>query len=49
MKKKIMKNTYYPTFNEFWKAIIEFCGNFEKYIPEIKTIMSQKFQILKAA
>lgn len=49
MKKKIMKNTYYPTFNDFWKAIIEFCGNLEKYMPEIKTIMSQKFQILEAA
>lgn len=49
MKKKIMKNTYYPTFKDFWKAIIEFCRTFDQYTDEIKTIMSQKFQILKAA
>ncbi len=48
MKKKIMKNIYYPTFENFWNAIINFCGDFDKYYDEVKTIMNQKFQILKA-
>ena len=49
MKKKIMKNTYYPTFKLFWNAIINFCGDFDNYRDEVKTIMNQKFQILTAA
>lgn len=49
MKKKIMKNTYYATFTDFWDAILDFCAHLEKYSDELKTIMSQKFQILKAA
>jgi len=49
MKKTIMKNTYYETFAEFWSVIIEFCGNTEKYIEDIENIMSQRFEILKAA
>lgn len=48
MKKKIMKNTYYEKFIDFWNAIIDFCGNLEKHSDELKVIMSQKFQILKA-
>ena len=48
MKKIIVRNTYYETFKEFWDAIIDFCGNTKKYNQEIKKIMSQKFQILKA-
>jgi transposase len=49
MKKKIMKNTYYPTFKDFFQAILSFCGNLEKYINEISNLMSQKFQIIKEA
>lgn len=48
MKKKIMKNVYYETFEEFWNAILNFCGNFEKYSKEVNTLIGQKFQILKA-
>ena len=48
MKKKIMKNTYYARFTDFWDAILDFCAHLEKYNKELKTIMSQKFQILKA-
>ena len=43
-----MKNTYYSTFKDFWGAIIDFCGDFGKYINEVKPIMRQRFQILKA-
>ena len=49
MKKKIMKNTYYPTFSLYWEAILSFCKDLPSYKDEIKTIFSQKFQILKAA
>ncbi len=49
MKKKIMKNTYYPTFALFWEAIISFCGNLSLCTKEIEKIFSQNFQILKAA
>ena len=49
MKRKIMKNTYHPTFTSFWDAIIDFCRDFHQYEDELKTIMNQKFQILKAA
>jgi transposase len=49
MKKKIMKNTYYPTFLDFWQAILNFCGNLNIFYQEIKSIFSQKFQIIKEA
>ena len=48
MKKKIMKNTYYPTFSLFWEAIISFCKNLSLYKKETEKILSQNFQILKA-
>ncbi len=48
MKKKIMKNTYYPTFSLYWEAIISFCGNLSFYKEELENIFSQNFQILKA-
>jgi len=49
MKKKIMKNTYYATFELFWEAILAFCGDLSLYEKEIEKIFSQNFQILKAA
>jgi len=48
MKNEILKNIYYSTFDEFWNAIANFCWNLDKYQNKIKSIMSQKFQILKA-
>lgn len=48
MKKKILKCVYYKTFNEFFDAIKDFCKNLSKYKDEIKTLISQKFQIIKA-
>ena len=49
MKKEVMHNTYYETYSEFYDAVIEFCGNTEKYSDELSSLMSQKFEILKAA
>ena len=48
MKSKF-KNIYFPTFNCFYYAICDFFGNFTQHDEEIKTILSQKFQIIKAA
>lgn len=47
-KNEIMKNIYYPTFNEFLEAIVYFFGNFDMYINQIISLMRQKFQIFKA-
>jgi len=49
MKKKIMKNIYYEKFTDFWDAIVYFCKNLKKHHKELKTLIGQKFQILKAA
>lgn len=48
MKKKILSCTYYPTFSEFQNAIHDFCSGIEIYHEEIKTLFSQKFEIIKA-
>jgi transposase len=48
MKKEIMKNKYYPTFKDFFQAIVDFCGDFDKYTDEIEKLICQNFQILKA-
>ena len=49
MKSQIMHNEYYETFPEFFEAILLFCSRHENGSPEIKSLMSQKFEILKAA
>lgn len=46
--KKEFKNEYFPTFKDFYKAVLDFCGNFEKYDKEINRLIGQKFQIIKA-
>ena len=45
MKSKF-KNKYYATFENFYKAVYNFCANFKQYENEIKTLLSQKFQII---
>lgn len=49
MKKKILKCQYYPTFKDFYQAISDFCRTLSQYSDEIFSIISQKFQIIKAA
>lgn len=46
--KKEFKNEYFPTFEDFYEAVFNFCGNFEKYDKEIERLIGQKFQIIKA-
>lgn len=45
-KKQIRKNKYYDTFEEFKKTIFEFFENIEQYKPELKRLLSLKFEII---
>jgi transposase len=44
--KNTLKNTYFPTLQDFKSAIFDFCANFEKYADNIKRLLSQKFEII---
>lgn len=46
LKKKIRKNKYYKFFEEFKKTIYEFFENFEQYKPELKKLLTPKFEII---
>ena len=48
-KKTIIKDTYYPNFGEFYQAIYDFFGNIEEYYEQLKTLITLKFQIIKAS
>lgn len=48
MKSSVMHNEYYETFQEFFQAIITFCSRHANGSTEMKTLISQKFEILKA-
>ena len=47
-KKKIIKNKYYETFAKFKKAISDFFKNFDDYIEELRSIITDKFEIIKS-
>lgn len=49
MKKKILKNTYYKTFIEFYQAILDFCKNVQNYNQDIRKLINHKFNIIKEA
>lgn len=49
MKKKVLKNKYYPTFEEFVAAVRDFLRNVDKCKAELKSLMTEKFQLLNAA
>jgi transposase len=48
-KKKVMKNTYYPSFQSFYQAIDNFFKNFSDYEKELTSLLTLKFQIIKAS
>lgn len=48
-KKKIMKNTYYPSFQSFYQAIDNFFKNFTHYEKELSSLLTFNFQIIKAS
>ncbi|MFH1858853.1 MAG: transposase [Patescibacteria group bacterium] len=47
-KKKIMKNKYYKTFDEFYNAVCGFFKEWDLYKKEIDTLMTLNFEIIKA-
>lgn len=48
IKKILVHNKYYETFNEFKEAAADLFDNLTNYHEELKTILTQKFQILRA-
>jgi transposase len=47
-KKKILNNRYYETFEEFMRACEDFFRKRKKYLPELKTLLTEKFHIQAA-
>jgi transposase len=48
MKKKLVKNRYYETLDEFRSVFLDFFSNLWIYYSELENIFDNKFQILKA-
>lgn len=48
-KKKVMKNTYYASFQSFYQAIDNFFKNFSDYEKELTSLLTFKFKIIKAS
>ena len=48
-KKKVMKNTYYPSFQSFYQAIDNFFKNLSDYEKELPSLLTLNFQIIKAS
>lgn len=47
-KSKVVKNRYYQTFDEFQNTIIKFFQNYKQYLPELRKLLTLKFEIIKA-
>jgi transposase len=47
-QKKILYNTYYPTFKEFQSACQEFFATIKQYDRELRTLLTDSFQTLPA-
>jgi len=48
MKKKVTATVYYPTFAEFKKAVLDLFARLPDYQPELKSLLTFKFQILNS-
>jgi transposase len=48
LRKRVMYNTYYPTFNEFRAAIKGVLDNISDYSNELGTLMTERFQLFGA-
>lgn len=46
LKKNIIKNTYYETFDNFFNAILHFFQNFEQYQQEFISLFALNFEII---
>jgi len=47
-KKKIIKNHYYETFDEFYDFVSQFFQNWESWKPELSSLLSLNFEIILA-
>jgi transposase len=47
-KKKVLNNRYYETFDEFKQACKSFFRKRKKYLPELQTLLTEKFHIQAA-
>jgi len=45
-KKKVIKNSYYHSFQEFWNAVCSFFEKWDKWLPELESLLSLKFEII---
>ena len=45
-KKKIIKNKYYETFDEFYDFVCKFFQNWETWKPQLETLLTLKFEII---
>jgi transposase len=48
MKKKVTATVYYPTFEEFKKAVLNLFARLPDYQQELKSLLTLKFQILNS-
>ena len=48
-KKKITKNNYHPTFEEFYQAVNAFFKGFCNFQEELKSLLTFNFEIIKAS
>ena len=46
-KDKLVKNTYYPQYKTFRAHVFRFLNHVDQHIDELKTLMVEKFQIVK--
>ncbi len=49
MKKKVIKNTYYEKFQNFFDELVSFFHNIKNYKEEISNLINHKFEIISAA
>ena len=45
-KKKVVNNRYYETWNKFYDFVCKFFQDWEKWKPELKTLLTLKFEII---
>ncbi|MEI8129134.1 MAG: transposase [bacterium] len=48
-KKKITKNNYHPTFEDFYQAVDNFFKDFNNFQEELKSLLTFNFEIIKAS
>jgi len=45
-KKKVIKNTYYKTFDEFYDFVCYFFQDWDSWKPELSSLLSLEFEII---